>query len=165
MPIRRTAEEIAERIVEECQGRKAMDPYFLTDCDPLIVVMSRVADIIRKRKGSFDKPKARDVWCRAMIMLQDDDGGILEHNTCIPCRWCDREFEPVIDDALLALFLVWYESFKAEHLLAIHRCAACGGQLKAKQTGHYEGDYHTPPPGTVEDDEEWAWQLLENESF
>jgi len=164
MAVRRTPQEIAEKIVEECGWGKITGSLGLTDGDPLVVVMYRVAQKIRNRGGSFEKAKARKVWCRALTMLQEYDD-TLEHNTFIPCRWCDQAFEPVIDDRLLTLFLRWYNSSDSTDLLAIHRCPACGGQIGAKRTKPYHGDMHTPQPGSVENDDAWVDLLLKHSSL
>ena len=166
MTAHRKVEEIAEDIVETCSWRKmTQSPPYLVDFAPLVVVMARLAAIIEERGGSFDKPKARKVWSEAVKMAQDDNYDSLEHNRWIPCRSCDKSFEPIIDDTLLSLFLAWYKHMSTQNLLAIHRCPACGGSLKAKRTKHYDGDYHTPAPGSVDNDEAWGGNLLEHHGF
>jgi hypothetical protein len=155
---------IADEIAQACgwdklTGRRGMDDFI-----PLVVVMVRVAQRIEERGGSFKKSKARWVWCEAMRVFQEDNS-LLEHNSCIPCRTCDQAFEPVIDDALLTLFLAWHESCGLDDFLAIHRCPTCDGTLKAERTVQYEGDFYTPPPGSVADGKEWAERLLEHTSL
>jgi hypothetical protein len=155
----REPESAAEIVVEQLTLGKLTGDAGLTDYDPLVVVMGLVAEVVRELGLSPKGRKGRKVWCEAVQVLQDHDS-ILEHNTFLPCRWCDQAFEPVIDDKLLALFLAWHESAATEDLLALHRCPACGGQLAAKRAKKYDGDGHTPPPGSVASDEEWAELLL-----
>jgi hypothetical protein len=155
----------AEKVVEQCGLGKMFGDAGLTDYDPLVVVMRLVAAEVDGLGRSFTKRgKGRKTWLEAMTMLQEDNG-TLEHNTHIPCRYCNMAFEPVIDETLLALFLVWYESDATEDLLAIHRCPACGGVLKAKHTKPYEGDFHTPAPASVVSDDAWVEELLAHSSF
>jgi hypothetical protein len=155
----RKPETPVEKVIEQCILGKQMGDAGLTDFDPLITVMNLVADETRGLRLSLNGPKGRRTWCEAVAELQVNKS--LEHNRFIPCRSCDQAFEPVIDDALLDLFLPWYWSRNVLALLAIHRCPACGGQLKAKCTKKYHGDMHTPAPGSISSDEEWARQLLQ----
>jgi hypothetical protein len=133
----------------------------LVDYSPLLAVMYIVAYEIRERGASFDKPKARRVWIEVMTKVQDE-WRCSDHNSHIPCRSCDQAFRPVIDDALLTMFLPWYETRTNESLIAIHRCPSCGGSIAATDTKTYDGDYHTPDPGSIDDDDEWAETLLDH---
>lgn len=153
----------AEKVVEQCGLAKLMGDERLTDYDPLVVVMHLVTEEVEGLRLSLKKAKGRKAWGAAMTILQK--GHQLEHNTFIPCRTCDQAFEPVIDDELLTLFLTWYESHNVQDLLTIHRCPQCGGRLKAVRTKPYKGDMHTPEPGSVENDEEWAESLLQHSSL
>jgi hypothetical protein len=150
---------IVEKIIEQISLCKLMGDAGFTDFDPLVFVMYNVAEEIRARGGTFEKPKARRVW-RDVVAHFQEDSGALEHNTFLPCRRCDQAFRPVIDDRLLTVFLSWYESQRVETLLALHQCPACGGQVGAARLKTYKGDWHTPAPGTIDDDESWALQLL-----
>jgi len=152
----------AEIIVEQCGLGKLMKNAGLTDYDPLVAVMALVAEEVRGLGLSL-KPgdKGRKVWCKAMRMIQDGDGS-LEHNTFLPCRTCDQAFEPVIDNHLLTLFLTWSTSDKPEDLIAMHKCPSCKGQIVAKRTKTYQGDMHTPDPGSVNCDAEWAELLFQH---
>ena len=80
----------------------------MIDFAPLVVIMSRVAEMIVRRGGTFDKPKALKVWSEAISMVQSVDCDSFEHNTFIPCRSSDQAFEPVVDEVLVTLFLEWY---------------------------------------------------------
>lgn len=148
-------------VVQRCRLGKMLLDVGLTDFDPLVVVMHLVAVHVRRLGLSLATANGRQVWREALRIVQEDNG-VLEHNTFLPCRTCDQAFEPAIDDVLLELFLAWDESGAVGDLLAIHRCPACGGRLRAKRTMRYQGDVHTPPPGTVKDDGEWARRLLQH---
>ena len=156
----REPETAVEKVVEQCGLAKFMGDAGLTDYDPLVVVMHLVAVEVEGLRLSLKCPKGRKTWCEAMRTLHED--GSLENNPFIPCRTCDHAFEPVIDEKLLALFLPWYEFQDVQDLIAIHRCPACGGQIAAERTKRYEGDMHTPEPGSVQDDCEWAQLLLQH---
>ncbi|MFH1417983.1 MAG: hypothetical protein ABII12_06840 [Planctomycetota bacterium] len=145
---------------EQCGLAKFMGDAGLMDYAPLVVVMHLVAEEVRNLELSLDQSEGRKVWLEALEMIQDGEG-CLEHNTFIPCRTCDQAFEPVVDEKLLTLFLTWAETYSTEDLLAIHRCPACGGQLGVKRTEKYEGDMHTPAPGSIASDEEWDEVLLQ----
>ncbi len=162
MPTRRTADDIAEIVVDRLGWQKLSGNSGLTDFDPLVVVMRLIASEIGEEK-LFTKSKARAAWLKAMALLQGGDG--LEHNSFLPCRTCDQAFDPVIDETLLTLFLDWYQHGGAARLIAIHKCPACGGQIKARRTRTYKGDMHTPPPGTVEGDDQWVEELLQHSMF
>ena len=153
-----------KKVVEECGWAKFTDSVGLTDYDPLVTVMHLVTREVRKLGLSPKGPKGSQVWREAMEILQRDTG-ILEHNKLIPCRTCDEAYEPVVDDTLLRLFLAMEKSCTPKNLISIHRCPACGGQIAAKSTKKYEGDMHTPSPGSVEDDLEWANTLMRHCSF
>lgn len=159
----RKAEEIAYDAVDDCIQGKFDGELGLLDFDPLIIVMNRVAEVIHSRTGSFDQPEHKEAWLLALEEIQVGEG--LEHNNYIPCRRCDQAFEPVVDETLLDLFLKWEKSGAPADLLAIHRCPDCGGQLKAKRTKQYKGDWHTPEPGSIDDDRKWAEYLLRNYEF
>jgi hypothetical protein len=156
----RSIKELAKVVEERCAWSKLTSSDGLIDFDPLVVVMCLV-DRKCKEEG-LKNGQAREVWFAVMTRLQANEYR-LEHNRFIPCRYCDQAFEPVIDDKLLTLFLKWDGSRDVKDLLAIHRCPACGGQLVAKRTKKYEGDMHTPEPGSIsmEYDEDWAGILLE----
>ena len=145
-------------IVDRCNGEKF--DGCLSDFDPLVVVMEVVADIIGQKRLR-ENPKARQMWIRVMEHFQKD--GDLEHNTYIPCRYCDTSFEPVVDDELLDLFLNWLESNQTEQLLAIHRCATCGGKLKSLRSKKYVGDEFSPHFQMIDDDDEWRDSLLSDQ--
>lgn len=129
-----------EKVVEQCGLGKFMGDEGLTTYDPLVVVMDLVTEEFLGLKKSFKSPITRKNWSEAMRRLQEDIS-ILEQNPFIPCRCCDQAFEPVIDEVLLSLFLAWYKSRRTEDLLAIHRCPACGGQIKAQRTKVYKEDF------------------------
>lgn len=95
----------AEKVVEQCHLAKFEEDGTLSDFDPLIVIMHLVAEEVRGLRLSPHGPKGRKAWIEAMSAVQTD--GVLEHNTCIPCRYCDQAFEPVIDKKLLKLYLTW----------------------------------------------------------
>lgn len=158
----REAESATEKIVEQCGLAKLMGEG-LTDNDPLIVVMNLVAVEVRGLGLSLYEPEGRKTWCEAMHELQGNY--YLEHNTLLPCHRCDQAFEPVIDEALLTLFLSWFKKQSTKTLLSIHLCPACGGQLAAKRTKQYKGDYHTPAPGSCSSGEDWAETLLQYSHF
>jgi hypothetical protein len=160
----RSSHIIADKIVEALSWQKLSGGGVFTDYDPLVVIMYHVARKIENRGGSFDKPEARTVWLKAVEALQEDNL-LLEHNDHFPCRYCSLEFAPVIDERLLEAFLTWYRSMSTENLLAIHRCLNCGGQIRARHTKVYTGDFHTPAPGTVEDDDAWCESLFEHASM
>jgi hypothetical protein len=155
---------IVEKIIEQIRLAKCMGGGGFTDYDPLLFVMYVIGQEIEDHGGTFDKPKARRVWCKVLAHFQAD-GNDLEHNTFLPCRYCDQAFLPVIDEKLLTLFLAWYESQTDDNLLAIHRCPACGGTLEVVRSKTYKGDWHTPAPRTVHNDEEWAVALLSHVSL
>jgi hypothetical protein len=133
----------------------------LTDLDPLVVIMEMVPQEFEGK--SFDDSKVRKASRRVIQELQADTS-LLEHNKFIPRRRCKQAFEPVVDDKLLTRFLAWHESGDTQDLIAIHQCPACGGQIGAKQIKLYYGDFHTPEPGTIDDDT-WASSLLEHSNF
>jgi hypothetical protein len=154
------SETIVEEIVEQCSLAKLTDDGGLTDYDPLVVIMSVVEEKVRGMGFALTTQEGRKAWCDVLTELQDNSG-MLEHNTSIPCRSCDQAFEPVVDDTLLTLFLAWHNLRRVKDLLAIHRCPSCGGKISAKRIKKYEGDMHTPKAGSVTDDFEWAEQLLQ----
>ena len=132
----------------------------LVDYSPLVAVMHLVALEIQRRGYSFDQPKARRIW---MDILADYQHPWVssDHNQQIPCRFCDQSFKPVINEVLFSTFLQWYEIRLDENLIAIHRCPSCGGSITATKTRTYTGDFHTPEPGSIDNDGEWAENLLE----
>lgn len=154
----REPETLAEEVVEQCQLAKFAGEAGLTDYDPLVVVMHLVTAEVIGVCRSFKKKMARTAWCEALRAIQKSNS--LEHNSYIPCRACDQAFEPVVDEKLLKLFLAWYRSGTLEALIAIHRCPACGGFLRAERQKTYRADMHTPEPRSIVDDEVWANELL-----
>lgn len=163
--MKRSVEEIVSDVIERMQGGKFTGSLGLTDFDPLVVVMNRLAWVMENKGATFDKPKARKVWLLATMEIQEDSF-IVEHNRFTPCRYCETAFEPVVDDRLLDLFLAWNESIgSTEKLLDIHRCEGCGGTIKSKGTKKYQGDFHTPEPGSIDDDELWCHDLLQHHWF
>ncbi len=154
---------LVEKVVEQCGLAKLMGNAGLTDYDPLVVILHLVTEEILARGKSLDDPKIRKAWLRIVRRIQDEDD--LEHNAWIPCRYCDQAFKPLVGEKLLALYLKWHRSYSTEDLLAIHRCPACGGTIKAKSTKTYKGDMHTPAPGSVADDDDWRRRLLEYSEF
>ena len=151
---------LVEKVIDQCGLAKLEGE--LTDFAPLVVVMEMVTEEFHRK--SFDDPKVRKAWCRVIQRLQEDTS-ILKHNAFLPCRRCDQEFQPVVDERLLALFLAWHETRSTKDLIAIHLCPACGGMIGAKITRTIEddndGDFETPAPWSIADDEEWAERLLE----
>lgn len=157
----REPETVGEELVEQCSIAVMFEPGSLTDCAPLVSVMSLVVTEMENLGLSPRGPKGSRGWLDAMQIIQEDRQLMdIAHDPTIPCRWCDQAFEPVIDKTLLKLFLTWFNSRLVADLLAIHRCPACGGKLKARKTMRYSGAGYTPAPGSVEDDEEWAERLL-----
>lgn len=155
----RTSQEMADEVVERLRWGKLTGSLGLTDFDPLVYVMYHAARAFKEGRLRH-KPKAREAWCEAIRMIQEDVA--LDHNPCLPCHKCDTAFEPVVDDKLLDLFLAWFDSFSNEALLAIHTCPACGEQIGALRTKKYKGDMHTPTPDSAKSPEHWAEILLEN---
>ncbi len=152
---------LVEKVIEECGLAKLTGDSGLTDFDPLVVILTLVTSEIEGRGKSLDEPRVRRAWCEIVQRVQNDEAG-LDHNSFLPCRFCDQAFEPVVDETLLALFLAWHRHGGTANLLAIHRCPACGGTLAAKETRQYEGDMHTPEPGHERTDEEWVALLLQH---
>jgi len=142
-----------DKIVELCELEKFTGSYF-TDYDPLISVMSFLGHEVRDTGVSLDSDVGCYLWKAALEKLQGSS--IMQHNSCIPCRKCNKEFDPVIDNTLFKLFLKWFRDDTTDDVLAIHCCPDCGGRLIAESTRIYSGDMHTPPPGEIDDDEEWA---------
>ncbi len=156
----RAPETDADRVVEQCQMSKLMDDYPLSDYDPLIVVMHLVAEEVRGLGLSLKGPKGSKVWIEAMAYFQADSSS-LEHNTRIPCRYCNHAFEPTIDTKLLRLYLVWEESRDDSDFLSIHRCPGCGGSIQPANTVEtYDGDMHTYEPVWDGSDKVWIDQIL-----
>ena len=133
----------------------------LTDFDPLVVVLALVNEEFHRK--TFDDPKVRKAWCTVIQRLQEDTS-ILQHNKFISCRRCDQEFEPLVDERLLTLFLAWHKTRSTKDLIAIHLCPACGGTVGTKLTrtmkDDYGWDFDNPAPWSIEDDEEWAERWL-----
>jgi hypothetical protein len=155
----REPETPAEKVVEQCHLAKFEGDGTLSDFDPLIVIMHLVAEEVRALRLSVEGHKGRQAWIEAMIDIQND--GVLEHNTRIPCRYCDQAFEPVIDKKLLKLYLTWEKSRTVADFLAIHQCPACGGTITAtKPPQSYEGDDNTPEPIWKGSDEMWMVHML-----
>lgn len=142
-------ERIQEQVENECAR--------LCDFSPLVNVMSVVANEIHKQGGSFDNPSARAAWIEVMEWLQTWDFG---YNSRLPCRFCDQAFRPRIDELLLTAFLEWHTRRTVKTLIALHRCSNCGGSIAATHSKTYEGDHHTPTPGSIEDDGQWTEELL-----
>lgn len=155
-----TYEMVANQAIDAVAREKMQGD--LTDSAPLVSIMYLVADEIGKEELLALQERACKAWCEAMKQIQEGVL-ILEHNEFLPCRWCDQAFEPVVDEDLLLVFLVWYEEHHSgtEAFLALHRCPACEGKIKAKQVKTYMGDMYTPKPGSIENDEWWADKLLE----
>jgi hypothetical protein len=157
----RELETPVEKVIEQCSLAKLDRDWRLSDYDPLVVVMDLVTEEVRGLGLSPKGPKGSAVWIESMERLQAPDVLVdIEHNRFVPCRTCDRSFRPVIDRNILKLFLAWQATGKVEDLLAIHRCQRCGGTITELDAKPYEGDGHTPEPGTVADDREWARELL-----
>jgi hypothetical protein len=156
--------EYTERPAEESipsqlgQARIEGDDWRIIEFDPLAIVMDLVTEEVRALRLSPRGPRGSRVWISAMESLQDDVG-ILEQNRFIPCRTCNRAFLPTIDRHLIELFLSWEESGELDDFLAIHRCQRCGGTITELDSEEYEGDLHTPEPGEIDDDWEWACSL------
>jgi hypothetical protein len=134
----------------------------LTDFAPFVAIMQMVTEEFGSK--SFDDPKVRKAWCRVIERLQADTS-LLEHNRFIPCRRCNQEFEPVVGEKLLTLFLKWRERRTSQNLVAIYLCPACGGQIEAKQARIREEDEQGLGPETIADDEQWADRLIEEYGF
>ena len=147
------SQKLQENVEYECSQ---LSPF-----EPLVEIMGIVAREIKKRGGTFDKPKARRVWMELMTDLQGQWSSS-DHHRRLPCRFCDQEFLPQIDAILLAAFLEWETTRKTSKLIQLHRCPACGGQITALDTRTYEGGFCMPEPNSIEDDEAWAELLLDN---
>ncbi len=152
-------ESEVEEILEQCSLAKSCGE--LTDFDPLIAIMSLVADEVINLGYQLASLPGKQLWIKALTFIQDGDEG-LDHNEFLPCRFCNQAFKPVIDDKAFSMFVAWRESCSYQDLIAIHRCPACDGQLQAVQGTVYSGDFHTPEPGTVSSDREWAQLLLQH---
>ena len=158
MPKRRS--EFAEKVVERCSMVK-LDGGLL-DFAPLVAVMELVTEEFGTK--SFDEPRVRKAWCRVIEAFQAEND-LLEHNSFIPCRRCNQEFEPVVGEKLLTLFLKWHKTRAPKALVAVHLCPACGGQIEGKQVRTRKEDVDGLEPGTVDDDEAWADSLVEEYDF
>lgn len=146
-----------EKVIDRCVGAKL--EYELSDFASLLAVMELVTEEFGTK--SFKDPKVREAWCRVIEQFQADDS-LLEHNRFIPCRRCNQEFEPVVGEKLLTLFLKWHKSRTTKNLVAIHLCPACGGKIEAKLTRTREDDEDGLGPGMPVDDDEWAYGLFED---
>src|ERR1043166_1596095 len=100
----KSSHAIAIKVIEAISWGRCIRSNGLTDFAPLVSLMYHVAAEIERRGGSFDKPKARKVWLKAMAELQEGNGWGIEQNHRVPCRYCNRAFWPVIDEQLLELF-------------------------------------------------------------
>jgi len=149
-----------EKVIEQCVLAKLEGE--LTDFAPLVAIMQMVTEEFGSK--SFGDPKVRKAWCRVIERLQADTS-LLEHNRFIACRRCHQEFEPVVGETLLTLFLQWREGRTPQDLVAIHLCPACGGRIEAKRTRPREADRDGLEPETVDEDEEWADGLVEEYDF
>jgi hypothetical protein len=157
----REVETPVEKVIEQCNLAKLEGDWRLSDYDPLVVVMDLVTEEVRGLGLSPKGPKGSAVWIESVTKLQEPDVVVdIEQNRFIPCRTCNRSFRPSIDRNLLKLFLGWQATGTVEDLIAIHRCQRCGGTITELEHKTYEGDWHTPEPGTVADDREWARELL-----
>jgi hypothetical protein len=145
-----------EKVIDQCGLAKLEGE--LGDFEPLIVVMALVTEEFHRK--SLDDPKVRKAWCTVIQRLQED-ASILEHNKFIACRRCDQEFEPLVDERLLTLFLAWHKTRSTKDRIAIHLCPACGGTIEAKATRKYDEDSNASYLRSVEDEDEWADTLLE----
>jgi hypothetical protein len=157
----REVETPVEKVIEQCDLAKLDGDWRLSDYDPLVVVMDLVTEEVRGLGLSPKGPKGSAVWIESMEHLQAPNALVgIEHNRFAPCRTCDKSFRPAIDRHVLKLFLTWQATGRVEDLLAIHRCQRCGGTITELEVKPYEGDWHTPEPGTVADDREWAREFL-----
>ena len=142
-----------EKVIEQCHLAKLQDEF--QDFAPLAAAMELVMDEFESK--SFAKPNVRKAWCRVVQYLQDDDD-ILEHNRFIPCRRSSQEFDPVVDNKLLEVFLIWYESRSSSDLVKIHLCPNCGGKvdaLRSRERNEVESE------SDFESDDEWADWMAE----
>lgn len=146
------SERLIECILAECED--------LDDYSPLVTVLSIATEEFLDAGGSFETPRARRAWINIMKWIRDEESS--NHNSRLPCRFCDKAFTPRADNLFLTAFLEWYSTRETSKLIALHRCPACGGHLTALDTQKYEGDSNTPQPSTIEDDKEWVKRLLSN---
>lgn len=160
---------LARRLVDSLSS-EWLEDFALPDEDfiPFVVAIDILTGYSRQEPFNLifevapDDPGRSEivsVWCEAVRIMQDED--TLEHRTFIPCRQCNKQFLPVIDEMLYTLFFRFLQTQRVEDFLAMHRCPNCGGSLLAEMTTTYAGDDHTPAPGSVADDREWAMRLLE----
>lgn len=132
----------------------------MIDNSPLVAVMWIVAYQIVQSGGSFAKPKCRKAWIDLMETIQYEERRVSDHNRYLPCRYCDQAFVPKIDESLLECFLEWYSTVSPDKLVALHKCQKCGGKIESIHVKTYEGDFHTPEPFSVSDDDEWQEILM-----
>jgi hypothetical protein len=153
----------AERVLEQVGLEKLMSSSgYFSDFDPLVVVLELVTVEIEALGLSPRGPKGGAVWIEVVSAIQDPHNPCSTgHNRFIPCRTCDRAFLPDVDVPLRRAFLAWHRTRKSPDLVAIHRCARCGGSIKELEAKTYGGDSHTPGPGFAGTDEEWSEELLE----
>lgn len=156
----REPDTAAENVVEQVGLALMFGETGYVDYAPLVWMLTQVTDEMRDEGLSLDEEANRAVWLEAVEGVQN---GWFEHNHWLPCRYCDKKFLPVVNERLFELFVTWSKSRKTSALMDLHRCPDCGGCLEADgPLRTYNGDYHTPEPHSIEDDECWVSCLFQH---